>query len=83
MSVSVPLAPPALAVAPCGGAIGVPVQVSSPARILLVWNQLDDGLASLEPLVDSLGDDDPTSATVEEVVPNPIDIEWVNGKGRG
>ena len=82
MSVSVPLAPPALAVVPCGGAVGVPVRVSSPVHILLIWNRLDVGLASLEPLVGSIGDDEPISATVEEVVPNPIDIEWVNGKGR-
>ena len=81
MSASVPLAPPALTVAPCGGAVGVPVQVSSPVRILLVWNWLDDGLASLKPLVGSIGDDKPISAIVEEVVPNPIDIERVNGKG--
>ena len=59
----------------------MPVQVSSPVHILLIWNRLDDGLASLEPLVGSIGDDKPISAIVEEVVPNPIDIERVNGKG--
>ena len=70
-----------LVVAPCAGAVGAPMWVSSPVRILLVWNRIDDGLASLESLVDSLGDDEPISATVEEVVPNPINIERVNGKG--
>ena len=75
MSVSVPLVPLVLVIAPCAGAVGVPMWVSSPVHILLVWNQIDDGLASLESLVDSLGDDEPISVTVEEVVPNPINVK--------